>query len=86
MTTHLDMPDNVGECPTCGDIAAWYDCPHCGGAGGFDGETLMEEDPLWYDEDSYLTCDWCEGKGGHWHCPTCTAQKSDKETREYEQA
>ena len=55
-------------CPDCGQDMDWIDCDLCGGEGYFDGETLMEEDPLWYGPDDIERCEQCEGKGGWWWC------------------
>lgn len=55
-------------CPTCRGYMDWVDCWQCGGKGGRDGDDLMDEDPLWYDEDDWEDCDVCEGKGGYWEC------------------
>jgi len=55
-------------CTHCGDLMDWIECDSCGGEGYFDGERLMEEDPLWYDEDSTEDCSDCNGNGGWWHC------------------
>lgn len=55
-------------CDVCGGYMEWESCWQCGGKGGRDGDDLMEEDPLWYDEDDWETCDICEGKGGYWIC------------------
>ena len=56
------------ECPVCGSSMWWEDCETCGGAGGYDGEELMEQDPLWYDEDDWENCQVCDGAGGWWIC------------------
>ena len=50
-------------------------CFECGGEGGFDGEELMEEDPLWYDEDSYESCSNCRGRGFFTWCPGCAKEE-----------
>lgn len=55
-------------CEICGSSMFYEDCWHCGGAGGKDGDELMQEDPLWYDEDDWEDCDICDGKGGWWIC------------------
>lgn len=55
-------------CRVCGGFMEWQDCWQCGGKGGRDGDDLMEEDPLWYDEDDWEDCDICRGKGGYWQC------------------
>jgi len=64
-----DGPDEIPVCPICGsENVEWVDCPQCGGNGGFDGDDLMEEDPLWYGPDDYERCDMCHGDGGWWQC------------------
>ena len=57
------------SCTVCQCEMEWVDCWQCGGNGGFDGDDLMEEDPMWYSEDDWEDCDICEGKGGFWQCP-----------------
>lgn len=68
----LDAPDEDDDtdryCTTCGGYMDWVDCWQCGGEGGRDGEELMMEDPLWYCEDDFETCDICNGAGGYWEC------------------
>jgi len=61
-------------CKDCGQELDYIECDQCGGEGFFDGEQLMEEDPLWYDVDDTEDCEQCAGKGGwHWctnrECP-----------------
>lgn len=58
-------------CAECGNSTSWLPCWNCMGEGGWDGEQLMEEDPLWYDEDDYRRCDECRGKGGWDYCIRC---------------
>lgn len=61
--------DDYPSCPICGSgNVEWEDCYTCFGAGGFDGDDLMDEDPLWYGPDDYEICDTCRGAGGWWHC------------------
>lgn len=64
-------------CDVCGGYMEWEDCWNCGGKGGRDGDDLMAEDPLWYDEDDWEDCDICEGKGGYWLC--ANAKQHDEE-------
>ena len=55
--------------PICDDIeedGLWEDCPYCGGEGFIDNAALMEEDPLWYGNDSIETCHQCKGQHGFW--------------------
>lgn len=66
-------------CVVCGNYMEWEDCWQCGGKGGRDGEDLMDEDPLWYDEDDWEECDICRGNGGYWICPN--AAQHDREER-----
>lgn len=61
-------------CPRCGSVTYRRDCEQCGGEGGFDGEDLMEEDPLWYDEDSYESCSNCRGRG---YFEWCSSESCD---------
>ncbi len=58
----------MNECLMCGQEQEWVDCWNCGGQGYFDGETLMDEDPLWYSEDDTEACDVCRRAGGWWVC------------------
>ncbi len=58
-------------CKTCGNDMVRQDCHNCGGEGGFDADDLMEEDPLWYDEDSYEACSNCRGRGYFIWCREC---------------
>lgn len=37
------------------------DCHWCGGEGLVSGDEL--DDPLWYDEDEFYTCESCGGTG-----------------------
>lgn len=74
MSDISDDLENIGmgpACPQCGNATDWLPCWNCGGEGGFDGEELMAEDPLWYDEDDYEPCGECLGHGGHWRCWDC---------------
>lgn len=57
------------ECLMCGYEMEWIGCWNCGGQGYFDDETLMDEDPLFYDEDDTEACDVCRRAGGWWICP-----------------
>ena len=52
----------------CGNHMEWAECWDCGGEGYHDD--LYEQDPLWYDQDDIETCSTCQGKGGHWYCPS----------------
>lgn len=70
--------DSEPACHHCGCTMEWEDCWNCGGEGGFDGEYLMEEDPLWYDEDDWERCDVCRGKGGYWMCPNAAQHERDE--------
>jgi hypothetical protein len=69
--------DPAVYCKHCGQPMDWIECDACGGEGFFDGERLMEEDPLWYDEDDTEGCSDCTGDGGWWHCfnETCPSKK-----------
>ena len=58
-------------CIECGNATSWLPCWSCFGEGGWDGEQLMEEDPLWYDADDYRRCDECRGNGGWDYCIQC---------------
>ena len=69
-----DDLENIGmglPCIECENPTSWLPCWNCGGEGGWDGEALIEEDPLWYDADDYRRCDECRGKGGHDYCLEC---------------
>lgn len=72
-----ELPDDLEhigmgpDCIHCGSSTSWLPCWNCGGEGGWDGEELMMEDPLWYDPDDYRRCDECRGKGGHHYCLNC---------------
>lgn len=63
-------------CTICGAPMEWVDCWNCGGEGGRDGDDLMEEDPMWYDEDDWEDCDICRGKGGYWECINLPHEKT----------
>src|SRR3990170_9038380 len=71
------IPDNLErigmglDCVECGNPTSWLPCWNCSGEGGWDGEELIEEDPLWYDIDDYRRCDECRGKGGWNYCIGC---------------
>ena len=56
-------------CPKCGETMKRSDCPDCGGEGSFEGEDLVEEDPLWYNLNSYESCSNCRGRGYFEWCP-----------------
>jgi hypothetical protein len=62
-------PIEYPTCTYCGDMLEHEECGQCGGEGYIDGERLVEEDPLWYDEDDTERCEQCSGKGGWWWCP-----------------
>lgn len=54
-----------GICPKCECCeTVWEQCWSCGGDGGRGWEDLQSEDPLWYDENDFIICDICNGKGG----------------------
>lgn len=56
-------------CPRCKCCEMdWQECEQCGGEGESEYGELYEEDPLYYDMSDTRRCDWCRGKGGHWHC------------------
>lgn len=63
----------MSKCLICGYGMEWVSCWNCGGQGYFDGETLMDEDPLWYSEDDEEMCDVCRRAGGWWVCPNGAA-------------
>lgn len=66
-----DFPDEMEKylCPRCQCCEMdFVECTYCGGEGGIDGDELIMEDPMWYDENDYRTCDACKGKGGHYEC------------------
>jgi hypothetical protein len=82
-----ELPDDLEhigmgpDCAVCGNATSWLPCWNCGGEGGFDGEDLMEEDPLWYDPDEYEVCGECLGQGGWDYCTECKkVVKVKKET------
>lgn len=58
-------------CAECGDSTSWLPCWNCSGEGGWDGDALMDEDPLWYGPDDYRSCSECKRAGGHPYCITC---------------
>jgi hypothetical protein len=66
-----DENDPFEYCPKCSTPMDWIECDQCGGEGFFDGERLMEEDPLWYSEYDTEDCTDCNGRGGWWHCFNC---------------
>ena len=63
-------------CGLCGAELEWADCWQCGGAGGFTGDELMEDDPLWYTPSDFETCDICDGDGGYLVCPNFENHKA----------
>ena len=64
-------------CEVCGSALEWVDCDLCGGEGGFDGDELMEQDPLWYGPDDYERCEQCQGRGGWWWCPNARQHETE---------
>lgn len=64
-------------CEVCGNVMEWEDCDQCAGEGGFDGEELMQQDPLWYTADDYERCTQCDGKGGWWQCINARQHETD---------
>lgn len=69
-----DDLENIGmgpDCEECGSSTSWLPCWNCGGEGGWDGEELMEEDPLWYSPDDYRSCGECKRAGGWNYCIEC---------------
>jgi len=70
-------------CARCGssDIE-FIDCEQCNGEGGFDGDRLMEEDPLWYEGVEWENCDDCHGAGGEWCCNECPPWSEDERVAE----
>lgn len=74
MSVNYEELENIGmglPCANCGEDTSWLPCWNCGGEGGWDGEDLMSEDPLWYGPDDYRGCGECRGAGGHPYCLTC---------------
>jgi hypothetical protein len=64
------VPPNDGrewdsQCARCGSSLTHESCYACGGEGFVD---CYDEDPLWYDEDDFRTCDVCGGTGGWLRC------------------
>jgi hypothetical protein len=58
-----------GPCPDCDCCdQVVVRCWRCGGEGGDDAESLMEEDPLWHGPDDFRTCDICAGEGSFRVC------------------
>jgi hypothetical protein len=54
--------DEDCQCARCGSSCAYVRCCNCS-----DGEVYHES---WdgCGEGYYVRCDWCQGKGGSWHC------------------
>ena len=75
--TERPIPDDLEHigmglpCAECGDPTSWLPCWNCGGEGGWDGEELMMEDPLWYGPDDYRSCSECKRAGGLPYCLSC---------------
>jgi|GEM_PF-3351071 hypothetical protein len=73
-----DTPGGGPYCPDCGQELEWIQCDAIGCEDGYImGETLMEEDPLWYSPDDMEPCTQCDGKGGWLWCSNqdCPAKK-----------
>lgn len=70
--------DDPSICPQCGAERERVECDQCED-GIIDAETLMMEDPMWYDEDSWEYCGQCGGKGGWWICWHCQEQAKKEE-------
>lgn len=66
----FEMPWGVElVCKKCNsNTVEWIDCWNCGGMGAFD---LHEEDPLYYDPETYEQCSICEGDEGWNVCTIC---------------
>ncbi len=72
------MPDlEASECPQCGAERFWVDCWN----GCEDGRhSLHDEDPLFYDEGDWETCDVCQGAAGWLQCDACCAAPREEVT------
>ena len=57
------------DCEHCGAEVDYQECWKCGGEGGRGWEDLQFENPLWYDEKSWIKCDVCDGEGHFRVCP-----------------
>lgn len=76
--TYEDDPGGP-YCEHCGEELDREECDQCGGEGYFDGERLMEEDPLWYQPGDTERCEQCSGKGGWRLCRNraCPGKQDD---------
>jgi len=62
-------------CSFCGSSVHWEDCDQCGGT-GYNGHECGEDTCCCLDPEDNVTCDYCDGKGGHYHClGDCHRQK-----------
>jgi hypothetical protein len=62
-------------CSFCGSSVHWEDCDQCGGT-GYNGHECGEDTCCCLYPEDNVTCDYCDGKGGHYHClGDCHRQK-----------
>ncbi len=72
MSDPLALPGEVDDadcCKKCGQLMLWHDCWQIGCDEG--SISLYEDDPLAYDENEFVRCDICKGKGGWYVCGNC---------------
>lgn len=56
-----------GSCARCGSSVEWLDCWNCAGD-GFSYHDCGEDCCACLHPEDNVECDFCDGKGGRWHC------------------
>jgi hypothetical protein len=55
------------QCARCGSSLTWDDCEACGGE-GVSGHDCGEDCCCFLDPEDSVSCGYCRGEGGFYHC------------------
>lgn len=65
------------RCKKCHSDVYWVDCPNC--EDGYSSHDCGEDTCCCLDPVPNVVCDWCNGEGGHYHCPICDGKEGERE-------
>lgn len=65
------------RCKKCHSDVYWVDCPNC--EDGYSSHDCGEDTCCCLDPLPNVVCDWCNGEGGHYHCPNCDGKETERE-------
>lgn len=63
----IHLHEDGASCGRCGSTAEWLSCWYCGGDVWVDHDCGEDCCACLYPEPN-VTCAWCGGGGGSWHC------------------